>query len=436
MAAMHYLAVLMMLLCGVVSGEHLINVSESGNDTLRCLSSNTSIQYSCKTMDYVFQQISAEGYPSRTSSILVRITYNQTISNNSIYKFGSGIESLTVTVSGIGLPFINCKPHSILVNLGSMGSNVNWVWQGLVFSGCGFLANHNDTGAHSSRGIKLQSLNSLVIHYCWIRISYLIIHNIPNVTISHNELGNKCSSLRYCPKLEVLYSGDKKNNFSFSHNIFANCRLSYEGLKLTTNYKKFKSVFVTIKENNFSCITSIPRSKGMSTIISTTGESAMLTIQNNIFQQNSLHYALYHTYAENIISRPKLIIQQNCFLSNAKPPAAEYKHTRSGLILINIISAEIHIHGATLDVCLLENYFIDNNDVFAINIVPSSSLIDITIDKLTILNNTAYTSIINGFIDIQNSNTKSYVQITNVTAKGNSVNTEITSRNLYIRETR
>ena len=57
---------------------------------------------------------------------------------------------------------------------------------------------------------------------------------------------------------------------------------------------------------------------------------------------------------------------------------------------------------------------------------------DITIDKLTVLNNTAYTSIINGFIDIQNTNTKSYVQITNVTAKGNSVNTEITSSNLYV----
>ena len=56
----------------------------------------------------------------------------------------------------------------------------------------------------------------------------------------------------------------------------------------------------------------------------------------------------------------------------------------------------------------------------------------ITIDKLTIFNNTAYTSIINGFIDIQNSNTKSYVQIANVTAEGNSINTEITSRNLYI----
>ena len=32
MAESHYLAVLMMLLCGVVSGEHLINVSESGNE--------------------------------------------------------------------------------------------------------------------------------------------------------------------------------------------------------------------------------------------------------------------------------------------------------------------------------------------------------------------------------------------------------------------
>lgn len=65
MAASHYLAVLMMLqILGVVSGigEHLINVNESGNDTLPCLLSNTSIQYSCKTIDYVFQQISDRGY--------------------------------------------------------------------------------------------------------------------------------------------------------------------------------------------------------------------------------------------------------------------------------------------------------------------------------------------------------------------------------------
>lgn len=43
MAASHYLAVLMMLqILGVVSGigEHLINVNESGNDTLPCLLSN------------------------------------------------------------------------------------------------------------------------------------------------------------------------------------------------------------------------------------------------------------------------------------------------------------------------------------------------------------------------------------------------------------
>ena len=47
MAASHYLAVFMMLqILGVVSGigEHLINVNESGNDTLPCLLSNTSIQ--------------------------------------------------------------------------------------------------------------------------------------------------------------------------------------------------------------------------------------------------------------------------------------------------------------------------------------------------------------------------------------------------------
>ena len=61
--------------------------------------------------------------------------------------------------------------------------------------------------------------------------------------------------------------------------------------------------------------------------------SAMLTIQGNIFQRNSLH-ALYHTY-ENITTRPKLIIQQNSFLDNAKPPT-EYRYTRSGLILINV----------------------------------------------------------------------------------------------------
>lgn len=230
--------------------------------------------------------------------------------------------------------------------------------------------------------------------------------------------------------IEVLYSGDNKSNFSFSHNIFANCQLSNLSLKLSSNYKKLKEVFITITKNNFSCITPIPQSRGMSAIISTTGEPAMLTIQSNIFQKNSINYVLCHTY-KDFSSQPKVIIQQNLFLSNRKPPATVNRYTRSGLILMSM-STEIHAVEAALNILLLENHFIDKNDVFAINIVASSSLMHITIDKLTIMNNTAYTSTINGFIDIENSNTKSDVKIISVTAKGNSANTDVTSNNLYI----
>ena len=431
MATLHLQAVQLLLLdvfwiaSGI--GEHLINVSEDGTDTLPCLFGNTS---SCKTMSFVLKGIS-EGYLPQMTSILVNVTYNQTIATKQSYSF-SDTESLTVTVYGTGSPFINCKLHTALVIMADKSRRVDWVWNGLVFSGCGSLTDDD----HSFPGVKHINLHSLLIHRCRLLMTYVHASYTPNVTISHSELGNRQVQVGYCPKIEVVYYGKQNSkvmsSFLFSNNTFAYCQvpssISYGRLTLLYNY----DARVRIIENKFfSIVTSRPMSS--SAIVFISGQVAMLTIQDNTFQENSLRLVLNLVYYEqdSINYEATFIIQQNRFLSNTKP--VYYWRIQSGLIFIDIN----HKPKATLTVLLLENQFINNNDLFVtyIDVSTDDGTLSIIVDKLTVANNTAAT--IDGFIsfvNLQLHNLDFDICITNVTAEGNIANTDITSNdfNSYI----
>ena len=414
-------SLLLLLSCWLIFGEGsqqlVITVSENGSDE-SCLRGNASIVHSCKTLVHVLMELS-EGNLFRSHSVLVNVTYNQTINTNIEFDFSDTVTPLMVTVAGTKLPTITCKHDSYLAIGGGGSSRVNWVWEGLRFYGCFTVGDD-----YLLPGLFHDSLSSLIITHCKIMTTFVKVMETQNIVIDNTEFG-QVSGTGYCSMITVLGSEtiDETSTFSFSNNTFSNCQalLTPVSVLLEVVYQ----AQVIVVDNEFLRITfssSVKLRAYKAIAIDIAEAMTNLTIQNNSFLENRLTDIIsYNRYPANPISgynEQHFFIQQNRFLNNIKSSETDPSH----LVHINFVEKENTPWDITC--VFLENQFISNYDMFAISIksvgMPN---LNVTMVKQIIKNNTAATII--GFIVIKGEQFVD-ISLSNVSAEGNTVNTDIT----------
>ena len=188
----------------------IAQVSGNGSDNPSCLLSSKS----CYTLTYALSQIqNMSGIFCQDTSVVVNVTYNQTISKVFIYKFSSSF-ALNVTVISNNRAFINFENRSILEILQVTDPELHWAWIGLGF-------NRKSCYRPMVIDVYQDSLVSLAILNCKILATTLTATNTQKIFISSTVFGSGIYG--FCPNFIVRT--DKCNTlFIFTNNTFSSCQ--------------------------------------------------------------------------------------------------------------------------------------------------------------------------------------------------------------------
>lgn len=178
--------VLLLTCCWLVTSkwQYFITISSEGVDDSYCLEVNQKrLSFPCKTLSYVLQNL-PRGDSHSQHSYFINLTYNQSITSSHVFTYKASPSSpITVIVSGVQKPFINCFNYSSLKITSELGNSINWSWIGIGFSGC-------RVGQDPHPGIFHENHFFLSVLNCAIKFTDFKITDATITEISNSEFGN------------------------------------------------------------------------------------------------------------------------------------------------------------------------------------------------------------------------------------------------------
>ena len=164
-------------------------------------------------------------------------------------------------------------------------------------------------------GIVHEGLNSVVFTHCVLRVSYVKISNVNNITVEHNQLGN---DQYICPELLFAsrHTHTEMSTVFIINNTISNCLVDSPSYALVT-LQSYVCTEVAILNNTFANIntSSILFQSG----INLTGSGIVnITVLRNHFIRNRLSF-INVEIKHSIPSLAVCIIQENTLYDNLDP---------------------------------------------------------------------------------------------------------------------
>ena len=306
-----------------VHGDHTIEVSESGENKYSCLAQ----EHSCKTLAYVFNQMSKGNFYS--TKTVINVMYNQTV--ETLLKFTTPVlrDKLIkkICVVGYNNAFINLKHAWSLIeisreNIGAVFF-LEWSWIRLGFAWVGQHGLDNEIPI-----IKMLQLYFVEVLDCKFVSVSLYSEFALTVYINRNVFGNSVS----CPTVSL-----SKVTLGFSpfiashpiqilHNTFENCQHHSVDSILTID-QSVQNRSIKIMNNFFTNLNSNSTYSFYKTAISVNGAPAGISIQGNQFINNTICFIDIDVFIiyKAIIGDPCTwcIMQDNTFQKNHFLPAGK-----------------------------------------------------------------------------------------------------------------
>ena len=218
-----------------------IQVSDTGRDESSCMQNGET----CKTLAYVFKQLSNFHQESGAFTVItVNINSNQTITKKSECNLSSN-KRLSVRIVGHNKAFITLN-SSVTITHEDIDNNtdVNWAWIGL-----GFISGTDHTMTH-------ESYNSLAILDCSIMTGEWDFTDVLNVLIN----GSKFGQAEACPTINMftIYRAFQPVHFTYSNNIFSDCSSEiFQILHFSATTRSHENFYLAIVKCTFTRVTGI-----------------------------------------------------------------------------------------------------------------------------------------------------------------------------------
>ena len=185
-------------------------VSSNGSDDPSCLQSSKS----CSTLMYALSRLqNMSGIFCQNTSVVVNVTYNQTISKALEYKFSS-LFALNVTVISNNRAFINFENRSILEISQETDCELHWAWIGLGF---------HRKSHYRPMVLDVYQVNivSLAILNCKILAAKLEATDSQKIFISNTVFGSGQNG--FCP-IFLVKTETCDVLFIFTNNTYSSCQ--------------------------------------------------------------------------------------------------------------------------------------------------------------------------------------------------------------------
>ena len=318
----------------------ITNVSESGQDSKICFDRGSS----CKTLVYVLQLLTENRTGHHFSSILINVTYNQTINDTYNIK-PDNISIVHITGNeGVYINFPYIKSSLQIVH------KHTWAWINLRFASLSFGADCKYPSVTHFGDTSIQ--NSVSVLNCTLASVTWEVVNVTGFVINSTEFSSISDS--YCPIVCMEYSGNSQTQcaVTISSNVACKCEVGWEkaSVFMISNHDGMKDCVVEITNNTFSNLIryEIPFVPVPSTLLRIKGNLESLTFSDNLFininsmsciympgnsdnilfQGNIFHGnqpSIFHTkfnvlinlyFQSTSISMTKITFNQNVFSSN------------------------------------------------------------------------------------------------------------------------
>ena len=371
--------------CALQDQQLTIQVSESGQDDLKCIAEPQS-HYACKTLVYVLNQMEQgiTGLPFEPSQVFINVMYNQTIIHKIlILNLSPQFYTKSVSVIGFNNAFINFEQTRSSIQISKKptqgpihpNNKFNWSWIGLGFAWDG---QQKLDYEFKIPQIVMMTLSSFEVYNCkFISVSLYFIESTqgPSIVISDNVFGNSA----FCPILNLVLT----NPATVVNNTFENCHAYKKSLLYI---KKAQNNPIKILNNLFTNL----NAKDSISAIRITGATAGIIVQDNQFIGNTMSSIAIDVTVSNGSSIGDTCtwcsMQMNMFRNNHMPTNKQNPHP----ILVSI---KAHI---VTNVCPMEHFFNQNSFVnnkntslLAIEIGSNTKFLYniLRITSLTVLNN-------------------------------------------------
>ena len=309
----------------------IINVSESGQDSKICFNRG----YPCKTLVYALQFLTENRTGYHFPSVLINVTYNQTI--NDTYNIGP-LNIIILHITGNQGVYINF-PYS--ESSLQVVHNYTWAWINLMFASRSFARARPCQYPSVTHFGDTSIQNYVSVLNCTLASVMLEVVNVTNFVINSTEFSSIINNS--CPIVCVEYSGNSQTQcvVTISRNMVCQCEVGQvKASVFKISYRDgMKNCVLEITNNTFS---NLMRYGFLfifvqSAILWIKGNLESLTFSENLFINNRLNCIIMPGNSDNIL------VQGNIFHDNR----ASIYH--KNVLPIYILSTSISLTKITFD---------------------------------------------------------------------------------------
>ena len=375
----------------------ITNISDNGQDSKSCFNRG----YSCKTLIYALQLLTPNITGHHIFSILINVTYNQTI--NDTYNIGpTNVSILHITGNeGVYINFPRSESSLQIVH-----RYTSWAWIDLMFasSSLSFVAYQNPSVTHFG-DTSIQ--NSVRVLNCTLASVMWEVVNVTNFVINSTKfIGHK-----FCPIVWVEYSGNSQTQcvVTISSNVVCNCAVwpLRHLVSMTSNHDGMKDCVVEITNNTFSNLKDYGDmfAPVRLVILWIKGNLESLTFSDNLFINNRLSCIYMQGNSGN------MLVQDNVFYGNLQP-TNKFKFYNNVLIYLYYTLSTSHVHSLT-KIIFDQNVFSGNiqQQLVNIQVVENNATLLVILNNLHVLNNVGEVELITVANKVANKNFKAIVCI-------------------------